>query len=65
MVPNLPAAITHGKHIIMGTVEADVLVGPLLAKKARVTGVVYSLACGDQPAFIAEQVDWARTCDSM
>ena len=25
-------------------------------------GVVYSLAYGDQPALIAEQVDWARAC---
>jgi predicted homoserine dehydrogenase-like protein len=36
--------------------------GPLLAQKAREAGIVYSLAYGDQPALIAEQVDWARTC---
>jgi predicted homoserine dehydrogenase-like protein len=34
----------------------------LLAQKARAAGVVYSLAYGDQPALIAEQVDWARAC---
>jgi predicted homoserine dehydrogenase-like protein len=56
------AAIAHGKHIVMVNVEADVLAGPLLASKARATGVVYSLAYGDQPALIAEQVDWARAC---
>jgi predicted homoserine dehydrogenase-like protein len=39
-----------------------VLAGPLLARKARAAGVVYSLAYGDQPALIAEQVDWARAC---
>jgi predicted homoserine dehydrogenase-like protein len=55
------AAIEHGKHVIMVTVEADVLAGPLLACKAREAGVVYSLAYGDQPALIAEMVDWART----
>ncbi|MCB1751376.1 MAG: flagellar biosynthesis protein FlgA [Gammaproteobacteria bacterium] len=55
-------AIAHGKHIIMVNVEADVLVGPLLARRAREAGVVYSLAYGDQPALIAEQVDWARAC---
>jgi predicted homoserine dehydrogenase-like protein len=54
------AAIANGKHIIMVNVEADALVGPLLAKKAQEAGVVYSLAYGDQPALIAEQVDWAR-----
>jgi len=54
------AAIERGCHVIMVNVEADVLVGPLLAAKAREAGVVYSLAYGDQPALICEQVDWAR-----
>ena len=53
-------AIEHGKHIVMVNVEADVLVGPLLAERAARAGVVYSMAYGDQPALIAEQVDWAR-----
>ncbi len=44
----------------MVNVEADALAGPLLAARARAAGVVYSLAYGDQPALIAEQVDWAR-----
>lgn len=56
------AAVAHQRHIIMVCVEADVLAGPLLAKKAREAGVVYSLAYGDQPAIICELVDWARTC---
>src|SRR6478672_1390811 len=55
-------AIRHGKHIVMVNVEADALAGPLLARKAKTAGVVYSLAWGDQPALICEQVDWARTC---
>jgi predicted homoserine dehydrogenase-like protein len=54
------AAIEAGKHIIMVNVEADVLAGPLLAAKARERGVVYSMAYGDQPALVAEMVDWAR-----
>lgn len=54
------AAVAAGKHIVMVNVEADALAGPLLAAKARAAGVVYSLAYGDQPALIAEQVDWAR-----
>jgi predicted homoserine dehydrogenase-like protein len=56
------AAIAHGKHIVMVNVEADALAGPLLAKRAREAGVVYSLAWGDQPAQICEHVDWARAC---
>ncbi|HEY3145106.1 MAG TPA: Gfo/Idh/MocA family oxidoreductase, partial [Dongiaceae bacterium] len=56
------AAIQHRKHIVMVNVEADALAGPLLAARARKAGVVYSLAYGDQPALIAEQVDWARAC---
>jgi predicted homoserine dehydrogenase-like protein len=55
-------AIAHGKHIVMVNVEADALAGPLLARRARSAGVVYSLAWGDQPALICEHVDWARTC---
>lgn len=51
----------HKKHIVMINVEADVLAGPLLARKAREAGIIYSMAYGDQPALIAELVDWART----
>jgi predicted homoserine dehydrogenase-like protein len=53
-------AIQNGKHIIMVNVEADAVAGPLLARQAKQAGVVYSLAWGDQPAMICEQVDWAR-----
>ena len=56
------AAIDAGKHVVMVNVEADVLCGPALARRAEERGVVYSLAYGDQPALIAEQVDWARAC---
>src|SRR2546423_12603555 len=55
-------SIAHGKHIVMVNVEADVVAGPLLARKARAAGVIYSLAWGDQPALICEHVDWARAC---
>ena len=54
------AAIEHGRHIVMVNVEADVLAGPALAARARKAGIVYSMAYGDQPALVAEQVDWAR-----
>ena len=56
------AAIAAKKHVVMVSVEADVLAGPLLANRARENGVVYSMAYGDQPSLIAEMVDWARAC---
>jgi predicted homoserine dehydrogenase-like protein len=54
------ACCAHGKHVVMVNVEADALAGPLLARRAREAGVVYTLAYGDQPALICEIVDWAR-----
>ena len=61
-ITHCQAAIAHGKHIVMVNVEADALAGPLLGRKAKEAGVVYSLAWGDQPALICEHVDWARAC---
>jgi predicted homoserine dehydrogenase-like protein len=64
---NPAAAVEHAlscfknkKHVVMVTVEADAVCGPLLARKAAEAGVVYSLAYGDQPALICDLVDWAR-----
>ena len=54
-------ALQSGKHVIMVTVEADALLGKALAEQAEKYGLVYSLAYGDQPALICEQIDWART----
>lgn len=53
-------ACEHKKHIVMVNVEADVLAGPLLARKAEEAGIIYSMAAGDQPSLIAELCDWAR-----
>src|SRR5260370_14488815 len=50
----------HDKHVVMVNVEADVLAGPLLARRAAAAGIVYSLASGAQPALPARPVDWAR-----
>jgi predicted homoserine dehydrogenase-like protein len=55
-------AIAATKPIVMVNVEGDALVGPALAARAQQAGVIYSLAYGDQPALIAELVDWARAC---
>jgi predicted homoserine dehydrogenase-like protein len=51
--------IRHGKHIVMVTVEADVLVGSVLRRAADRAGVVYTAAYGDQPALVHELYDWA------
>jgi predicted homoserine dehydrogenase-like protein len=59
-IAHATSAISAGKHVVMVNVEADVLAGPILAAKARSAGVVYSMAYGDQPALVAEMVDWAR-----
>jgi predicted homoserine dehydrogenase-like protein len=55
------ASIDEGHHTVMLNVEADVVVGPLLADRARRRGVVYTLAAGDQPGAIFELAEWART----
>ena len=53
-------AIDGMKHVIMVNVEADVMVGPILGRKAREKGLVFSMAYGDQPAFMCELVNWAQ-----
>ena len=53
-------AIRAGHHVVMVTVEADVLVGSTLRRLADEAGVVYPLADGDQPAVIKRLGDWAR-----
>jgi predicted homoserine dehydrogenase-like protein len=52
-------AINCKKNIVMATVEAECVVGPLLSKMAKEKGVVYSQAYGDQPALICQLYDWA------
>ncbi|UOM37175.1 NAD(P)H-dependent oxidoreductase [Acuticoccus sp. I52.16.1] len=61
-VAHARAAFAAGKHVVMVNVEADVLAGVALAREARAAGVVYSMAYGDQPALVAEMVEWARCC---
>lgn len=59
-VQHARACIEHGIHVVMVNVEADVLAGPLLAKEAAQSNIVYSMAYGDQPALTCELVEWAR-----
>src|SRR5262245_7820411 len=55
------AVIEDAKHLVMVTVEADVVVGHILRQRADQAGVLYSLAYGDEPALAVELCDWART----
>ena len=54
-------AIAQKKHLVMVTVEADVVVGSQLKKLADQAGVLYSAAYGDEPACALELWDWARS----
>ena len=53
-------AAAEGRHMVMVSVEGDVLAGAYLAEEFRKAGKVYSMAYGDQPALVCEMVDWVR-----
>ena len=52
-------AIKNSKNIIMVNVEADVVAGKYLSDLSKKYKVIYSMAYGDQPALIIEQIEWA------
>lgn len=63
-VPELGArvaleAIENKKHIIMLNVETDIVIGPLLKKKADEAGVIYTGSAGDEPGAVMELYDFA------
>lgn len=53
-------AIEAGMHI-MTSAETDATVGPMLARKARAAGVIYSNMWGDEPGLIKGLYDYADT----
>ena len=53
-------AIGQSKHVVMVTVEADVVVGNYLRQLADKAGVLYSAAYGDEPSLAFELWDWAK-----
>lgn len=55
------AALAAGKHVAMVSKEAECVVGPLLAAKARAAGLSYTLVEGDQPALLVSLMSWAET----
>ena len=48
------------KHLILVNVEADIICGKYLSDLAKENGVICSMAYGDQPSLIIEQIEWAR-----
>ncbi|MFW5833117.1 MAG: flagellar biosynthesis protein FlgA, partial [Pseudomonadota bacterium] len=45
-------AIEAGRHVVMATKEAEVVVGPILAHRAAERGVVHTPVDGDQPSLL-------------
>ncbi len=54
------AALKSGKHVVMVSKEADIVLGPLFHRRARAAGLVYSPVDGDQPCLLMQLVVWAR-----
>ncbi len=54
------AALRNGKHVAMVSKEADIVVGPLLQRRAKSAGLVYTPVDGDQPSLLMQLVMWAR-----
>ena len=52
--------IKNKRHIILVNVEADVTCGKYLADLAKKNNVICSMAYGDQPSLIMEQIEWAQ-----
>ena len=52
--------IKSKRHVILVNVEADITCGKYLSDLARENKVICSMAYGDQPSLILEQIEWAR-----
>ncbi|MHB1347358.1 MAG: NAD(P)H-dependent oxidoreductase [Candidatus Humimicrobiaceae bacterium] len=51
--------ISSKKHIVTLNVETDTAIGPILKRLALNSGVVYTVAAGDEPAAMKELYDFA------
>ena len=52
--------IKNKKNVILVNVEADITCGKYLSDLAKENNVICSMAYGDQPSLILEQIEWAR-----
>ena len=53
-------AIAAGYHVAMATKEAEVVVGPALARRAKAAGRVHTVVDGDQPSLLIGLIARAR-----
>ena len=53
-------AIETGRHVVMVSKEADVVVGPGLAARAADKGLIVTPVDGDQPSLLIGLVSWAE-----
>lgn len=53
-------AIARGMHVVMVSKETDSVIGPILGKKAREKGLVYTTGDGDQPSMLIGLISWGR-----
>ena len=54
-------AIGKGRHVVMASKEAGIVVGPILSRMAKQKGVVYTEVDGDQPSLLIGLNSWAET----
>jgi len=54
-------AIAHGYHSAMAKKEAEIVVGPGLAARARAAGLIHTPVDGDQPSLLIALIERART----
>ena len=54
-------AIEHGKHIILGNVELDATLGPILKSYADRAGLIYSNSDGDEPGVALNMLRFVRS----
>ena len=54
------ACLAAGRHVVMATKEAEIVVGAELARLAAARGVVCAPVDGDQPSLLIGLVEWAR-----
>ena len=52
--------IKSKKNLILVNVEADITCGKYLSDLAKENNVICSMAYGDQPSLILEQIEWAK-----
>ncbi len=54
------SALEQGRHTVIATKEAEIVVGPILARKAAAAGLVHTLTAGDQPSILVSHIARAR-----